>query len=73
MKTKLDQINKFASWTTVKGLSEADAKASLMEMSDVAGSLAYWLHIAEIRHQFTDGERHLQRFAESISKLEGTK
>ena len=73
MKTKLDQINKFASWTTVKGLSEMDAKKYLMEMSDIAGSLAYWLHIAEIRHNFTDGERHLGTFAEAISKLEGTK
>jgi hypothetical protein len=73
MKTKLDQINKFASWTTIKGLSEVDAKASLMQMSEIAGSLAYWLHIAEIRNNFTDGERHLQHFAEAISKLEGTK
>ena len=73
MKTKLEHINKFASWTTVKGLSEMEAKHSLMEMSDIAGSLAYWLHIAEIKHDFKDGEQNLQRFAEAISKLEGTK
>jgi len=73
MKIKLEHINKFASWTTIKGLSEADAKASLMEMSDIAGNLAYWLHIAEIKHDFTDGESNLQLFAEAISKLEETK
>jgi hypothetical protein len=44
-----------------------------MVMSDIAGSLAYWLHIAEIRHDFTDADRHIQSFAEAISKLEGTK
>tara|TARA_R110000822_G_scaffold215408_3_gene350283 strand:+ start:154 stop:375 length:222 start_codon:yes stop_codon:yes gene_type:complete len=73
MKTKLEHINKFASWTAVKGLSEMEAKRSLMEMSDIAGSLAYWLHIAEIKHNLTDGENALQSFAEAISKLEGTK
>ena len=73
MKTKLEDINKFASWTAVKGLSEMEAKRALMEMSDIAGSLAYWLHIAKIKHKFTDGENNLQRFAEAISKLEETK
>ena len=73
MKTKLEDINKFASWTTVKGLSEMEAKLALIEMSDIAGSLAYWLHIAEIKPGFTDGENNLQRFAQAISKLEGTK
>lgn len=73
MKTKLEDINKFASWTAVKGLSEMDAKRSLMEMSDIAGSLAYWLHIAEIKHNFTDGENDLQSFADAINKLQETK
>lgn len=70
---KLEYINKFASWTKVKGLSEMDAKESLMEMSMIAGNLAYWLHIAEIKHKFTDGEKNLQWFAKAISKLEETK
>ena len=50
-----------------------DAKESLMEMSMIACNLAYWMHIAEIKHGFTDGENNLQRFAQAISKLEGTK